>query len=58
MSSEDLQKIAVKYLSDKDEVIFVLGNEKGFDKALSSFGKINKRVKSEFKTQKYTPIFL
>jgi len=47
VSSEDLQRVAVKYLSDKGEVIFVLGNEKGFDKPLSSFGKVNKIVKGE-----------
>jgi zinc protease len=42
VTSEDLQRVAARYLADRYETIFVLGNEKEFDKPLNSLGKVNK----------------
>lgn len=42
VTSEDLQKVAERYLADRYETIFVLGNEKEFDKPLSTLGEIHR----------------
>jgi zinc protease len=47
VTSEDVKKVAVKYLSRTSNTTFVLGNEKGFDSPLSSFGKVNE-IKAEY----------
>jgi zinc protease len=42
VTSEDLQRVAERYLTDRYETIFVLGNEKEFDKPLSTLGEVHK----------------
>jgi predicted Zn-dependent peptidase len=42
VSREDVKRVALHYLSKKSESILVLGNDKKFDKPLSSFGHVNK----------------
>ncbi|MBN2515025.1 MAG: insulinase family protein [Deltaproteobacteria bacterium] len=42
VTSEDLQRVAERYITDRYETIFVLGNEKEFDKPLVTLGKVHK----------------
>lgn len=42
VTSEDLKRVADRYLADRYETIFVLGNDKEFDKPLSTLGNVNK----------------
>lgn len=42
VTAEDLKRVAKKYLSRNQATILVVGNEKDFDKPLSTFGKVNK----------------
>jgi zinc protease len=41
VTAEDLQRVAGRYLADRYETIFVLGNEKEFDKPLSTLGVVH-----------------
>jgi len=41
VTSQDLQRVAERYLTDRYETIFVLGNKKKFDKSLSIFGRVH-----------------
>lgn len=40
VTKEDLKKVAKKYLSFNEATILIVGNEKAFDKPLSTFGKV------------------
>ena len=42
VSREDVKRVALYYLSETSESILVLGNDKKFDKPLSSFGNVKK----------------
>ena len=41
VTREDVQKVAQKYLHPDKFVILIIGNEDGFDKPLSTLGKVN-----------------
>ncbi|GAJ07258.1 unnamed protein product, partial [marine sediment metagenome] len=42
VTTEDLKKVAKEHLSRNEATILVVGNEKAFDRPLSTFGKVNR----------------
>jgi zinc protease len=42
VQSEELKRVATKYLSEEDTVIFILGNENAYRQVLDTYGNISK----------------